>query len=107
MADALSRIEVAPVTRPSCPTHEEIATAQAQNDELKAYREKTDSSLQLRDLPILASALKVTCDLSTGIPRPFVRGVYRRRMYDVIHGFSHPGVKPTIKLLIERYIRGA
>ena len=104
VADTLSRIEVSAVSRPSCPTHADLADAQRQDSDLRDYRIKHDTGLQLQDIPIPSSPLSVTCDLSTGLPRPFVPLPLRRRIFDSLHGLAHPGIKPSTKLIAERFV---
>ncbi len=39
------------------------------------------------------------CDVSTGQPRPMVPVGWRRKVFDAVHGLSHPGVKASTKLV--------
>lgn len=46
----------------------------------------------------------ILCDTSTGTPRPWVPPTLRKRIFDMVHGLSHPSRKTTIKMLKEKYI---
>ena len=44
------------------------------------------------------------CDVSTGQPRPIVPENWRRKLFDVIHGLSHPSIRTTRKLLTSKCV---
>ena len=46
----------------------------------------------------------ITCDVSTGTPRPWVPPALRKKVFDIIHGLSHPSRKTTTKLIKEKYL---
>jgi len=46
----------------------------------------------------------VYCDVSTGRARPVVPPDFRRKVFDIIHNLSHPGVKPTRRLIAEKFV---
>ena len=46
----------------------------------------------------------ILCDTSTGTPRPWVPPSFRKAVFDIIHGLSHPSRKTTVKLLKQKYI---
>lgn len=103
VADTLSRVHLDAVTRPSAPDFATIAEAQKKDEELRELRAKTDSDWQLQDLPIPSSRATITCEISTGTPRPFLPSEFRRPLFESLHGLSHPGVKASVKLLTQRY----
>ena len=102
VADTLSRVHLAAVSR-SSPDFADIAAAQQDDQELRELREKTDSDWQLQDLPIPSSRATITCEMSTGTPRPVLPNVFRRPLFEALHGLSHPGVKASVKLVTQRY----
>ena len=61
------------------------------------------SSLKLEGIE-MPDGPTIICDISTGTPRPWVPPAFRRTVFDMIHGLSHPSRKTTIKLLKKKYI---
>ncbi|GBO39594.1 Pro-Pol polyprotein [Araneus ventricosus] len=41
----------------------------------------------------------------SGCRRPFVPKEFRRRNFETLHNLSHPGVKATVKLVADRFLR--
>ena len=90
VADILSRASIAEVQLGI--DYNSMATAQQQDAEVQAYRTAT-SSLQLENIPFGTQGVTLLCDTSTGRPRPIlVPASWRRHVFDVIHGLSHPSV---------------
>ena len=103
VADALSRI--ATLTPSSTIDFVAMAFAQRTDEELNQLRsDPSSSTLELRDHPIATSNNLITCDISTGKPRPFVPKAFRRSIFDSLHNLSHPGMKATQRLITERYV---
>ena len=71
-ADALSRIELNTLTQQQGVDFIAMARAQARDPDLAQFQQ-SPSSLQHQAVPIPASTTSITCDLSTGTPRPFAR----------------------------------
>ena len=44
------------------------------------------------------------CDTSGSRRCPLVPVQFRRAVFDALHGLSHPGSRPTIKLISSRYV---
>ena len=44
------------------------------------------------------------CDVSTSIIRPWVPLDFRRRVFDGLHGLSHPGPRPSQRLISARFV---
>ena len=80
-----------------------MARAQANDPDLAQFQ-RPSSSLQLEAVPVPASTTTLTCDLSTGIPRPFVPQSFRRIVFNSLHSLSHPGVRATERLVTARYV---
>ena len=55
-------------------------------------------NVQLPDGP------SILCDTSTGTPRPWVPPSLRKKIFEMIHGLSHPSRKTTIKMIKEKYL---
>ena len=46
----------------------------------------------------------ILCDTSMGNPRPWVPPSFRKAVFDMVHGLSHPSKRSTVKLLKRKYI---
>ncbi|GFQ90711.1 hypothetical protein TNCT_733331 [Trichonephila clavata] len=51
----------------------------------------------------LDSGSSILCDTSTGVICPIVPKALRRKVFDVIHRNSHPGVRAIVDLIRKRY----
>ena len=51
-----------------------------------------------------AANTTLLCDVSTGQPRPMVPAGWRRKVFDMIHGLSHPEVKASAKLVGAKFV---
>jgi cleavage and polyadenylation specificity factor subunit 1 len=98
-ADALSRIQINSITLGL--DYHAMATAQIEDLETNAYRTAI-TGLQWQDVDIGGATL--LCDVSTGRPRPLVPRLFRRRVFDLIHGISHPGIRTTQKLISSKFV---
>ncbi|XP_064479243.1 uncharacterized protein LOC135392464 [Ornithodoros turicata] len=88
-ADALSRIAVSSVTTP----HDTIdfkAMTEAQTHDQELARLRTSSSLTLQDVILPDTNISLTCDLSTGAPRPFVPEPFHFTVFGTLHSFHTP-----------------
>ena len=102
VADALSRIEVSTLHQ-SSPVIDFKAMAAAQQSDTEISDLQT-SSLQLQPLPIPTSDLTILCDMSTGVPRPYVPQRFRQTVFDSLHSLSHPSIRATQHLITSRYV---
>ena len=80
-----------------------MAQAQQQDADVQAYRTVT-SSLQPEDIPFGPQGVTLLCDMSTGHPRPIVPATWRRKVFDIVHGLSHPSVHSTRKLIAAKFV---
>ena len=82
-ADALSRIGAyaLQVTQPLVLDFNEMAAAQQSDLNLLQLR-NFHSSLTLKEVPLPMSDTTIVCDVSTGVPRPFVPLKFRRSVFD-------------------------
>ncbi|CAH8604747.1 unnamed protein product [Schistosoma rodhaini] len=102
VADALSRKDINVVAFNHDVNLEIIAKLQADDAELKTCKEK--SRLNLQPVPIPFSDASIICDTSTGNSRPFVPLACRQKLFQHLHGLSHPGIRATTKLITERFV---
>lgn len=97
VADTLSRIESVTVI-----DFDQIAQEQATVPEFKQLYE---SNTRLSFKPsILTSGKTLWCDTSQGKIRPYIPPSFRRKIFDQVHGLSHPGVRATVLQMTTRYI---
>ena len=80
-----------------------MARAQQQDAEVQAYR-TASSSFQLEDIPFGTQGVTLLCDMSTGHARPIVPANWRRQVFDLIHGLSHPSIRTTRKLIATKFV---
>lgn len=101
VADALSRISInaAHQLEPGV-DFSAMAAAQQNDPEMAAYRTAI-TGLVLQDVQFGPSGNTLLCDTSTGHPRPVVPASFRKTVFDVIHGLSHPSIRTTQKLLAD------
>lgn len=97
VADALSRIESI-----STIDYDAVAEKQVHDKELQQLMQESPS-LQFKP-STLPSGKTLWCDTSTSNIRPYIPEEFRMQMFRQIHGFSHPGVKSTIKQMTEKFI---
>ena len=76
-----------------------MAADQKEDPEVQAYRTAT-TGLQLEDIPFGTQGVTLLCDTSTSHTRPVVPASWRRQVFDLIHGLSHPSVRATRKLAV-------
>ena len=99
VADALSRIETNALHQSSVIDFKVIAAAQQNDPDLPQLQSST--SIKLQPLPLPTSDLTLLCDMSTGVPRPYIPQQFRQTVFDSLHSLSHPSIRATQHL---RYI---
>ncbi|XP_059417312.1 uncharacterized protein LOC132152576 [Carassius carassius] len=62
------------------------------------------TALLMEDVMFGAANATLLCDVSTGQPRPMVPAAWRHKVFDAIHGLSHPGVKASTKLVGAKFV---
>ena len=55
-------------------------------------------------IPATNATICIICDVSTGVPRPYVPSKFRRPVFDSIHSLAHSGTWATQKLLTTCYV---
>jgi len=101
VADALSRVEINSVHLGI--NYDEIATAQEGDPETAAYRTAI-TSLLWKDVDFGDRGRTILCDVSTGRPRPLIPKPFRRKIFDIVHGLSHPSGRSTAHLMKEKFV---
>ena len=76
---------------------------QALDDEVTASKTAI-TGLQLREITLSTGNTPLLCDVSTGAERPLVPVRWRRRVFDAIHGLSHPSIRSTCKLIATKFV---
>lgn len=102
-ADALSRISTVNANSSAIVDFDAIAQAQQGNEELRQLQ-ASPSTLVLQSVPLPTANATLVCDVSTGVPRPFIPAGFRRTVFDALHSLSHPGIRATRRLLTARYV---
>ncbi|GBM47167.1 hypothetical protein AVEN_271239-1 [Araneus ventricosus] len=82
---------------------DEMTVAQDSDVELRSLLE-SGSGLELKQLNLPSSQRLLYCDISTGKVRPYVPETFRRKVFEMLHGLSHPGVKATTNLIKQRFV---
>lgn len=98
VADTLSRVESISLVN----DYAALAQSQADDPELKTIRD--DSSLKLTPTLIPGTDISITCDVSTGKPRPYLPLQHRRPAFDRLHELSHPGARASARLVSARFV---
>jgi len=82
-----------------------LAYDQEKDSEIEVYRTAV-TNLQLRDIPIFNSPTNTTilCDVSTPCARPIVPKEWRKPIFDMLHGMSHPGIKGSRKIVSKYFV---
>ena len=63
-----------------------------------------DTGLRLEDVAVGDSGARLLCDVSTGQPRPLVPAGWRRPVFEAVHNLSHPGRKPSVRLVSQKFV---
>ena len=101
VADALSR-NIISMVHLGLDCHA-LAKEQLSDNETLASRSSL-TSMQWQDVPIDDKGTTLLCDVSTGRPRPWIPPAFRRTVFDLVHGLSHPSRRATATLLKQRFV---
>lgn len=102
VADALSRAAISAISGGI--DFSALAAAQRADPVDMAACRTAITGLQLKDIPFGPNNTTLLCDVSLGRPRPLVPASFRRRIFDTLHGLSHPGIRATRKLVARKYV---
>lgn len=100
-ADVMSRI--ASITVPNIINYTEIAEAQETDPELATLL-TSPTSMQLIKVKLPECDFEITCDVSTGVARPYVPKDHRKAVFLALHNLAHPGIRRTTHLLKSRFV---
>ena len=89
VADALSRITIDAVELAQGVDFHAMALAQDSDADIIHLRNDPAMALRLENVR-LNSTTSLLCDTSKGVQRPVVPALFRRRVFDAVHGLSHP-----------------
>ena len=101
VADCLSRTVVGAVHLGLDYAH--MAADQATDLDVQALKAAA-TGLQLSEIAFGNGGTMLLCDVSTGQPRPVVPSAWRRRVFDAVHSLSHPGRKPSQRLVAAKFV---
>ena len=100
VADCLSRAVVGAVQLNL--DYSRMAVDQAADPSVQALR-SSNTGLRLEEVLFSDTGAKLLCDVSTGQPRPVVPANWRRPVFEAVHSLSHPGRKPSSRLVSEKF----
>ena len=109
MADALSRLELdmLQVDQQMSPVNfEDMAAAQHNDTELcQLTRDPPNAtSLKFQSVPLFTSDSTIICDMSKGVPQPYVPAAFRCQVFNSLHSLAHPGIKVMQCLITDHFI---
>ena len=103
VADALSHTPVHTVSTQVGIDYAAMATAQQQDDEMKAYCTAI-TGLVLEDVKFGPTNTTLLCDVSSGRPCPIVPSSWRRKVFETVHNLSHPSIRATRTLITRKFM---
>ena len=80
-----------------------MAAAQQLHREIQSCR-TANTNFKLQDIPVGERGPTLLCDTSTGRPRPLVPESWRKQLFDLSHGLSHPSIRATRKLVSTKFV---
>ena len=80
-----------------------MAAAQHTDASITAVPTAT-TGLVIRDIPLDHYGKSISCDTSTGRPRPLVPDTWQRTVFDAVHDLSHPSIRATKQLVATKFV---
>ena len=80
-----------------------MAAAQRGDASITAVPTAT-TGLVIRDIPLDHYGNSISCDISTGRPRPLVPDTWQRTVFDAVHDLSHPSIRATKQLVAAKCV---
>ena len=80
-----------------------LAAAQSTCQDTQSYRTAI-TGMTVADVPVHEGGPSLLCDTSSSKPRPIVPPGYRRHVFDLLHGLSHPSSRASKELICSRYV---
>ena len=104
-ADVMSRPPVASLTvnpPPQCPLIDfsALAAAQSSCDDVSAL--VASGRLKLHSFD--TGGVPLVCDVSTAVARPLVPSAFAFRVFQAVHGLSHPGTRASLRLVTSKFV---
>ena len=78
--------------------YDEITAAQNDDPETAAYH-TVITSLKWEDVTVGDKSRTILYEINTGRPRPLIPKLFRRKIFNIIHGLSHPSGQTTARLM--------
>ena len=104
VADTLSRGEISAISSPQPGVdYKAMAAAQRTDASITAVPTAT-TGLVIRDIPLDHYGNSISCDISTGRPRPLVPDTWQRTVFDAVHDLSHPSIRATKQLVAAKFV---
>ncbi|GFX96361.1 retrovirus-related Pol polyprotein from transposon opus [Trichonephila clavipes] len=100
----LSQGKWEPIAFFSIKLNNKFALAQKNDPDLQKFLQTDGSSLKLELKPYQTPGCDLLCDISTGVPCPFIPASFRRALFNHLHNLSHPGIAASTKLICSRYV---
>jgi len=83
---------------------EELAQQQATDKELLRELESPSSSLKLQKILFPKTNNSLYCEFSQNNVRSFVPAILLQRIFDMVHGLSHPGGKAIRQQIAQKFV---
>ena len=99
-ADALSR-NISSVSS-TLLDYDAIATDQLIDHELQELQQ--NPSLQLEKVNIPGTEVELYADVSTGDVRPYLPKNHRQKIFNQMHGLSHPGIRSSQHMMTSKFL---
>lgn len=99
VADWLSRIDE--IYCPSTIDFNELAKDQEKSEEFKQLQKQTN--LTFARVTIQGSKNTISCEISTGTPRPYLPQSYRYEVFKIQHELCHSGIRTMRKQTASKY----
>ena len=80
-----------------------LAAAQSTCQDTQSHRTAI-TGMTVADVPVHEGGPSLLCDTSSSKPRPIVLPGYRRHVFDLLHGLSHPSSRASKELICSRYV---
>ena len=100
--DALSRVDS--IYANSYVDFSKLAECQRDDETLQNLLTSPHTKLKFVKIKVPNSQHMLWCDVSTGRNRPYVPEMYRKELFEILHGLSHPGIKGSRKLFSRCYV---
>ena len=81
-----------------------LVTLLLPNSKIQQLQSSSSTSLKLQPVPVRTSNSNLLCDMSTGVPRPYVPSELHHTVFDAFHSLSHPIIRATQRLITARYV---